>query len=237
MRVLLLIFLLSAWALSISDLSIKAEVDQTGKARVTEVYSLDFVSDAEYQAFLKRYEELGSFPELWKGYLKGFDLHVGREPREIKIVAQPEEKKVILSYTSVGARKKEESFRMERWVVDYFRFPVESGAYTIPDYVKMEIKVPEEARIVEVVPPARISDNTVYWKGPMTTNTLYVEYESVKPITLRVPEIPQETYVVLVSVFGFLFLLALIFRGRIRKKISEYVDSHTEFVSEEPFEF
>ena len=250
MAAVLAIFLLSyASAQTLTRHLIEIDIDRTGHAKVTEIYSLDFSDKNSLGNFLKNVAENGPSLDAWKSDYSWLFPHFGSQTRiSAYITFDDKEKAVILNYTvdDKFAKLESEGIRTANWRLLDSKFSnfAKGGIIIIPKDVEIKIVLPVGARIDEakLTSHAKRIEDAIVLNG-ISTTYVNLQYSLEKPIAPPVDFtqlikqfMASELNIVFVAIVAILVALAIWKRRRIAEKIENYIVAHSSIESKAPEE-
>jgi len=246
---LIVVMLSHAGAQTLAKHLIEIDIDKSGYAKVTEVYSLEFSDRNELDVFLRNVAKNGPSLEAWKidyewlfprfGSATGISAYITYDDRE---------RAVILNYTvdKKFAKLSSESVRSSNWRILDTQFGnfAKGGIIIIPKSVEIKIVLPAGARIDEAKLTShakRLEDAVIL--GGISTTYINLQYALEKPIAPPVDFtqlikqfMASELNLVFVAIIVILIALAIWKRKGIAQKIEDYIVGHSSLESKAPEE-
>lgn len=242
--VLALVFLSSqVLALQLQSHLIEMEVDEGGKAKVIEKYTLLFLDTNEKILFKERAERNSSSILAWKADFEFFyPRFESQENRVLRSTVSYEQEKntLLVEYelenplmTLLEDKPRETRFNFSGKQLNAF---IKEGLIVIPSNTLISITLPQRTQIAGEALPTQVevNENKILIK-PISTSHLTIEYIISKPISTRVNslEIIREFFSnssnVLIIVAA-LFAIGIIYwkKDKIEEKIENYIVEHSE---------
>lgn len=187
-QILFILLLFSSLLLCATDIShvIKIWIEDQGNARVKEETKFYLENETEKSYFKAILKIEG--PKLldFKEFSPKIGYHVRLFPEESRVSAELRGNVgvVRVEYEVKGfAKWEKEKMRRKKWIVtkDLFTFSSE-GRFTLPEGIRIVICIPENAKLTDFVPEAKISGNCLEWVGPFTTTQFGLVYKTKVPI-------------------------------------------------------
>ncbi len=233
---LIFLFLPLVHALTPSSVLIDARFNGDGTANVTEVYSFP---SSEEENLSNLALQIGYSYFFWKKYVEGMSPHVcGNSVKDSDITIILKEynglPSVLMTYACHAARKVSEDLLWTTFTSDRFYFPVVGGLMTLPENYTLTVTIPSNGRFTAVIPPAtEVEKTTVTWEGPVSTAKRFQVTYAV-PKVYVVPSISYTitslaTNIYILTAFFVLLAISLLFKERLKEKVSEWAGRFTEF--------
>jgi len=196
--VFVLLLTANVFGAEIEKNSINIIVDSEGKSLIEETFFVLFEDQNELNLFKEAIKENISFNAL-----KEFDLNIETRIEEteasISFEEQPENNRIKLNYSSDKLFFSKNKITFNEFTLNQKKFSfLESGEKIVfPENFSLRFVLPREAEVKEkIIPETLVFSKTVEWKGPITTDELFLQYSIEKtpePIKIKQTKIELNT--------------------------------------------
>jgi hypothetical protein len=234
---------------SLGGHSINIQINPDGSDSVVEKFFINFNDDAAKAQFRDKSTALGTILEEWKKLNPLFTPSLGEKSTNKQIsYTEGDESYLQISYSltePLMAKGKEATMLTEYSIkVDYFNSFYQSGLWIIPERTNISIELPPGAEIKDDIQPDAVISTSgarkvATWTGYKSGNQLalnYVLWKKIEPVVdlnaINNFLFKSREGMVLIAII-VLILAGLVWqRGKIYKKIEDFVEKHSTIQEE-----